>query len=155
MQLSSAVNFYHNFHNIQICNSDLEILNVLAKFPGSCNDKFIFKNSAARTVMQQAYAGEPCWLLGPHLNEIYCECWQWAQVSNKSVFLQVTVDTGSSLGASFPYWMQSLDQLKSTSLNGIARREMLLRDAYVFSNPGSVAWWRTGCCTTIQNELRR
>lgn len=54
---------------LQVCDSDLTILNILPKYPGSCNDKFIFKGSAVKRRMEAAYNDDPCWLLGRN-NEV-------------------------------------------------------------------------------------
>ncbi|KAK3922356.1 Putative nuclease [Frankliniella fusca] len=56
---------HHYALNCQIiCDSDLKIMNVVANHPGSCTDKYIFKNCAARRCMRRAFTEEPCWLLG-------------------------------------------------------------------------------------------
>ncbi|KAK3916591.1 Putative nuclease [Frankliniella fusca] len=47
-----------------ICDADLQILNIDARFPGSCNDRYIWNASAAKQVVQQAYWEDRCWLLG-------------------------------------------------------------------------------------------
>ncbi|KAJ8913342.1 hypothetical protein NQ315_008732 [Exocentrus adspersus] len=56
------------FHslNVQIvATSNYKILNVLARYPGSSQNSFIWANSAIRTRMEQLYrAGAECWLLG-------------------------------------------------------------------------------------------
>ncbi|KAK3918410.1 Putative nuclease, partial [Frankliniella fusca] len=46
-----------------ICDSDLNIMNVDARWPGSANDRFIWNASAARAVDEQAYWEDRCWLL--------------------------------------------------------------------------------------------
>ncbi|KAK3924002.1 Putative nuclease, partial [Frankliniella fusca] len=50
-----------------VCDSSLYIMNMVANFPGSCNDAFIFKSSAVRRRMRAAFEEEPCWLLGQYL----------------------------------------------------------------------------------------
>ncbi|XP_034239382.1 uncharacterized protein LOC117644222 [Thrips palmi] len=51
--------------NVQvICDSDLNIMNVDARFPGSCNDTYVWNASAARPIVEQAYWEDRCWLLG-------------------------------------------------------------------------------------------
>ncbi|XP_069363515.1 putative nuclease HARBI1 [Maniola hyperantus] len=52
--------------NVQIaCDSQLKILNILARYPGSSHDSFIWCNSALRSKMQDLNAhGVECWLLG-------------------------------------------------------------------------------------------
>lgn len=48
----------------QVCDSTLQILNVNAQFPGSAGDPWIYRRSGVRTVMQNAFQENPCWLLG-------------------------------------------------------------------------------------------
>ncbi|KAK3917894.1 Putative nuclease [Frankliniella fusca] len=57
-----------------VCDSSLYIMNMVANFPGSCNDAFIFKSSAVRRRMRAAFEEEPCWLLGDsgYPNEPWC-----------------------------------------------------------------------------------
>ncbi|KAE8741412.1 hypothetical protein FOCC_FOCC013052, partial [Frankliniella occidentalis] len=47
-----------------ICDGDLNILNVDARWPGSLTDNLIWQASAARDVVEQAYWEDRCWLLG-------------------------------------------------------------------------------------------
>ncbi|KAE8743741.1 hypothetical protein FOCC_FOCC009615 [Frankliniella occidentalis] len=50
--------------NIQVvCDADLNILSVDARFPGSCHDAFIFKKSGLRDSMMISYWESHCWLL--------------------------------------------------------------------------------------------
>ncbi|KAJ8910072.1 hypothetical protein NQ315_004965 [Exocentrus adspersus] len=50
---------------VEVATSNYKILNVLARYPGSSQDSFIWANSAIRTRMEQLYrAGAECWLLG-------------------------------------------------------------------------------------------
>ena len=50
---------------LQVCDSDMIILNINARFPGSTQDSFIWTNSAVRAKMEEVYRGEEqCWLLG-------------------------------------------------------------------------------------------
>ncbi|XP_052123368.1 putative nuclease HARBI1 [Frankliniella occidentalis] len=39
-------------------------MSIDARYPGSCNDKFIFKKSGLRDIMKEAYWDNHCWLLG-------------------------------------------------------------------------------------------
>ncbi|XP_052125102.1 putative nuclease HARBI1 [Frankliniella occidentalis] len=52
------------FNNQIICDADLNILNVDARFPGSLTDNQIWEASAARNVVEEAYWEDRCWLLG-------------------------------------------------------------------------------------------
>lgn len=58
---------YHSM-NVQItCDSDLIILNVVAQFPGSTHDAYIWAGCSIRERMEAAYdggRGQLCWLLG-------------------------------------------------------------------------------------------
>lgn len=49
----------------QVCDCDLLILNILAKYPGSTHDAFIWKASAVREEMKVA---TNAWLLGKYTN---------------------------------------------------------------------------------------
>jgi hypothetical protein len=50
---------------LQICDSDLNILNVDATFGGASHDSFIWSNSEINNHLQQLYqSGERIWLLG-------------------------------------------------------------------------------------------
>ncbi|KAE8738516.1 hypothetical protein FOCC_FOCC016007 [Frankliniella occidentalis] len=51
-------------NNQIICDADLNILNVDARWPGSLTDNLIWEASAARNVVEQAYWEDRCWLLG-------------------------------------------------------------------------------------------
>ncbi|KAK3923635.1 Putative nuclease, partial [Frankliniella fusca] len=63
---------HHYAINCQvICDSSLYIMDILANYPGSCNDAFIFKASGARKRMQAAFREEPCWLLGLNFLILY------------------------------------------------------------------------------------
>lgn len=57
---------YHSINVQLICNSDLLILNVNSRYPGSTHDAFIWRQSAVKTEMQNSYNnGERnTWLLG-------------------------------------------------------------------------------------------
>ncbi|KAK3918921.1 Putative nuclease [Frankliniella fusca] len=58
---------HHYALNCQIiCDSDLKIMNVVANHPGSCTDKYIFKNCAARRC-DSGYTLEP-WCINPILD---------------------------------------------------------------------------------------
>ncbi|XP_034232437.1 putative nuclease HARBI1 [Thrips palmi] len=51
--------------NVQIiCDADLRIMNVDARWPGSLTDNTIWTASAARNVVEHAYWEDRCWLLG-------------------------------------------------------------------------------------------
>ncbi|XP_046402545.1 putative nuclease HARBI1 isoform X1 [Ischnura elegans] len=56
------------FHSINVqivSNSDLKIYNILARYPGSSHDSFVWANSAIRQKLAEFWAtGERCWLLG-------------------------------------------------------------------------------------------
>ncbi|XP_050311001.1 putative nuclease HARBI1 isoform X2 [Anthonomus grandis grandis] len=46
---------YHSLNVQLICDPDLEILNVCARYPGSSHDSYIFNNSAAYQYIRQLY----------------------------------------------------------------------------------------------------
>lgn len=51
---------------MQICDPDLKILNINARYPGARHDAYIWANCAARRVMERQYMqGErKTWLIG-------------------------------------------------------------------------------------------
>lgn len=51
---------------LQICDPDLKILNVNARYPGARHDAYIWTNCSARRVMERQYErGErKTWLIG-------------------------------------------------------------------------------------------
>ncbi|XP_018568688.1 putative nuclease HARBI1 [Anoplophora glabripennis] len=49
---------YHSINTQLICDSDLRILNVNARYPGSTHDSFIWNNSRVKTVMENIYRGD-------------------------------------------------------------------------------------------------
>ena len=52
------------FHKMQIvCDADLRILDVVAKFPGSTHDAFVFQNSSLGVVLGSGLTDE-FWILG-------------------------------------------------------------------------------------------
>ncbi|KAK3909719.1 Putative nuclease [Frankliniella fusca] len=55
---------YLALNNQIICDADLRILNVDARWPGSLTDNQIWQASTARRVVEQAYYEDRCWLLG-------------------------------------------------------------------------------------------
>ncbi|KAK3932951.1 Putative nuclease, partial [Frankliniella fusca] len=55
---------YTALNALVVCNADLTIICINARYPGSCNDSFIFKNCGLREVMQTAYWSNHYWLLG-------------------------------------------------------------------------------------------
>ncbi|KAK3920899.1 Putative nuclease, partial [Frankliniella fusca] len=55
---------YLALNNQIICDADLRILNVDARFSGSVTDRQIWNASAAREVVEEAYWESRCWLLG-------------------------------------------------------------------------------------------
>ncbi|KAK3923111.1 Putative nuclease [Frankliniella fusca] len=51
--------------NVQIvCDSDLRILSINSKFPGSATDPWIYRMTPVRHMMRQIFQEDPCWLLG-------------------------------------------------------------------------------------------
>jgi len=48
----------------KVCDVDLNILNVNARFPGSSHDAWVFRNSPLDEVMQAAFLEDRCWLVG-------------------------------------------------------------------------------------------
>ncbi|XP_049789178.1 putative nuclease HARBI1 isoform X1 [Schistocerca nitens] len=58
----------HGTHslNVQVaCDSDMMIINILARYPGSSSDSFVWASSALRSKIEELYrGGEECWLLG-------------------------------------------------------------------------------------------
>nr|CAD7572456.1 unnamed protein product [Timema californicum] len=74
-------NLHHGHHSLNICDRDLPVLNLSARYPGRTNDQFIWRHSQSRTEMQKlstnrigefyligdsGYAAEP-WLQTPIL----------------------------------------------------------------------------------------
>lgn len=58
---------YHSINTQIICDADMLILNVNARYPGSTHDSFIFRNSRPLTFLQHYYITHPdewTWLLG-------------------------------------------------------------------------------------------
>ncbi|KAK3926352.1 Putative nuclease [Frankliniella fusca] len=53
-----------SLNNQIICDADLNIMNVDARWPGSVTDNLIWQASAARDVVEAAYWEGRCWLLG-------------------------------------------------------------------------------------------
>ncbi|KAK3910179.1 Putative nuclease [Frankliniella fusca] len=47
-----------------VCDVDLNILNVNARFPGSAHDSWVYRCSPLDEVMQAAFQEDQCWLLG-------------------------------------------------------------------------------------------
>ncbi|XP_026289152.1 putative nuclease HARBI1 [Frankliniella occidentalis] len=47
-----------------VCDTDLNIINVNARYPGSSHDSHVYNNSTVRDVMEAAFREDPCWLLG-------------------------------------------------------------------------------------------
>lgn len=53
--------------NVQlICDADLNIYNVNARFPGSCHDSYIWRQSAMQNILRQSYQNgeQNTWVLG-------------------------------------------------------------------------------------------
>ncbi|XP_018403085.1 PREDICTED: putative nuclease HARBI1 [Cyphomyrmex costatus] len=49
----------------EICDTDLYILNILARYPGSTHDSFVWRNSYVRHLLQMQHAhNNHCWLFG-------------------------------------------------------------------------------------------
>lgn len=81
----------------QVCDSDLQILNINPNFPGSCNDKFVFKNSAVGKRKQEAYNQKPCWQMK---HSSFVKCYVCAgKVKSQTLSTQVMVATHLSLGS--------------------------------------------------------
>lgn len=57
---------YHSINVQLICDEDLNISNVNARFPGSCHDAYIWRQSAIRNILEQSYLNgeQNTWLLG-------------------------------------------------------------------------------------------
>lgn len=58
---------YHSINAQIICNADLLITNINARFPGATHDSFIFRNSRVSTFVQHyhvTHEDEWTWLLG-------------------------------------------------------------------------------------------
>ncbi|KAK3929502.1 Putative nuclease [Frankliniella fusca] len=47
-----------------VCDVDLNILNVNARFPGSCHDSWVYRSSPIDEVMQEAFREDQCYPLG-------------------------------------------------------------------------------------------
>lgn len=58
-----------NYTLFQICDPDLKILNVNARYPGARNDYFIWKNSSVHQALKRSYSeGERnTWLIGVYI----------------------------------------------------------------------------------------
>lgn len=55
-------------YSLQVCDSDLRILNVNAKFGGATHDSFIWSSSKVEPFMRQHHQnGEQVWLLGMYI----------------------------------------------------------------------------------------
>ncbi|KAK3929853.1 Putative nuclease, partial [Frankliniella fusca] len=46
-----------------VCDADLRILTIDARFPGACHDSYVYHESGIGPVMEQAFAEDNCWLL--------------------------------------------------------------------------------------------
>ncbi|XP_071581033.1 putative nuclease HARBI1 [Temnothorax nylanderi] len=56
---------YHAQHVQIICDTNLSIMNILARYPGSTHDSFVWRNCYVRQLLQTQYEnGNHCWLLG-------------------------------------------------------------------------------------------
>ncbi|XP_067207117.1 putative nuclease HARBI1 [Linepithema humile] len=56
---------YHAQHVQIICDTDMYILNILARYPGSTHDSFVWRNSYVRHLLQMQHANNNhCWLFG-------------------------------------------------------------------------------------------
>jgi len=51
--------------SLQTADACMLIINIVARYPGSTNDSFVWTNSAIRQKMEDLYRdGEQCWLIG-------------------------------------------------------------------------------------------
>ena len=55
---------FHSLNVQAICNAQLEFINIVAKYPGSAHDSFIWHNCAVYHYMEQHTAQHQRWLLG-------------------------------------------------------------------------------------------
>lgn len=63
--------FLKFFLCLQVCDSNLKIINVNPKFGGATHDSFIWASSRMETFMRELHQnGEQVWLLGRLINNI-------------------------------------------------------------------------------------
>ncbi|XP_018406824.1 PREDICTED: putative nuclease HARBI1 [Cyphomyrmex costatus] len=56
---------FHAQHVQIICDTNLEIINILARYPGSSHDSFVWRNCYARHLLRTQYeVGNHCWMFG-------------------------------------------------------------------------------------------
>lgn len=55
VKLYLEYNSKNDCYNLQICDPNLKILNVNAKYPGARHDSYIWSSSAVRRVMQRSF----------------------------------------------------------------------------------------------------
>lgn len=95
---------FHSINTQIVCDANMLITNINARFPGSTHDAFIFGGSVLNTRLEEHYHNDPAtfnFLLGKYWNKI--------QMDFKNLFIKITLLLGDSAYPLSPWLLKIFD----------------------------------------------